>query len=199
MQNILGEHQDATMAFAPLSDNGVELPAREAWPTAWKAAFKKRPGELVVNELVRAAGGVVVRPGSEGGVEVVLVHRPAYEDWTFPKGKLTADEDEATAALREVEEEAGLRCHLERLLGLVSYQDRRGRPKTVQYWVMSPLGGDLAPATNEVDEARWVPLVEARRLLTYKRDRKLLRELEQELSHYGSDGVPWSPAEAPGR
>jgi ADP-ribose pyrophosphatase YjhB (NUDIX family) len=152
-----------------------------------------------MNEVVRAAGGVVVRRGTRGGVEIVLVHRPAYDDWTFPKGKLRPDEDEATGALREVEEEAGLRCHLERLLGSVSYQDRRGRPKTVEYWVMTPLAGELIPMTDEVDEAMWTSIEEARRLLTYKRDRKLLRMLAEELSHYGPDGVPWSPAQATGR
>ena len=126
-----------------------------------------------MSEIVRAAGGVVWRPAESGGGEVVLVHRPAYDDWSFPKGKLHADEDEATGALREVEEETGLRCRLARDLGVSTYSDSRGRYKTVRYWEMTPADGELA-AAHEVDEARWVDLEEASALLTYERDRELL-------------------------
>jgi 8-oxo-dGTP diphosphatase len=145
---------------------------------------------MAMNGIVRAAGGLIVRPGT-GQAEILLVHRPAYDDWSFPKGKLLPDEDEARGALREVEEETGLLCHLERLLGSVGYTDRRGRPKTVEYWLMSVLGGEFVP-TREVDRVRWVPLSEARRALTYKRDRGLIDPLEQELAHYGEHGVPAS-------
>jgi 8-oxo-dGTP pyrophosphatase MutT (NUDIX family) len=117
---------------------------------------------------VRAAGGVV-RRRAEGGDEIVLVHRPAYDDWSFPKGKLEDGEREEDAALREVEEETGLRCRLERELTTTRYRDARGRSKTVRYWLMEPISGDVA-ADNEVDEARFVPLEEARALLTYQRD-----------------------------
>ena len=125
------------------------------------------------DEVVRAAGGVLFRQRAGGPVEVVLVHRPAYDDWTFPKGKLTAGENETEAAVREVEEETGLRARPVRDLGTTSYEDSRGRPKTVRYWQMTPIDGVLGPA-NEVDDARWVPLDEAARMLTYARDRKLL-------------------------
>jgi 8-oxo-dGTP diphosphatase len=126
-----------------------------------------------VSQIVRAAGGVVWRPAESGGVEVALVHRPAYDDWSFPKGKLHPGEDEATAAIREVEEETGLRCRLARDLGVSTYRDSRGRAKTVRYWAMTPADGELA-AAHEVDEARWVPLGDAPDLLTYERDRELL-------------------------
>jgi 8-oxo-dGTP diphosphatase len=126
--------------------------------------------------LVRAAGGLVRRPGENGRPEIVLVHRPAYDDWAFPKGKLRGNETEEEAAVREVEEETGLRCTLGREVGVTSYRDAQGRPKTVHYWEMLPVAGVLAPA-NEVDDARWVPLAEAPAALTYARDRELLARL----------------------
>ena len=127
----------------------------------------------MTNEAVRAAGGLLFRQAADGPVEVVLVHRPAYDDWTFPKGKLDPGETDADAAVREVEEETGLRSRPVRDLGTTSYHDSRGRPKTVRYWEMTAIDGVLGPA-NEIDEARWVPLDEAARMLTYARDRKLL-------------------------
>jgi arsenate reductase len=126
---------------------------------------------------VRAAGGVVCRDDRPGGLQVLLVHRSAYQDWTFPKGKLKPGEGEEEAALREVEEETGLRCRLERELDVVSYRDRKGRPKTVRYWVMQPLAGDFRP-TREVDEVRWLTVEAARTALSYEQDRTLLRRLE---------------------
>jgi 8-oxo-dGTP diphosphatase len=126
-----------------------------------------------VTRLVRAAGGVLLR-GDVGTRVVALVHRPAYDDWSFPKGKLEADEDERTAAIREVEEETGLRCDLDEDLGVVSYIDGRGRPKVVRYWRMTaPADAELAPA-HEIDRAEWVPLDEAEERLTYPHDRELL-------------------------
>ncbi len=123
--------------------------------------------------LVRAAGGVLLRGDVDTRV-VALVHRPAYDDWSFPKGKLEGDEDERTAAIREVEEETGLRCDLDEDLGVVSYVDGRGRPKVVRYWRMTPPeGAELAPA-HEIDRAEWVPLHEAEERLTYPHDRELL-------------------------
>ncbi len=127
---------------------------------------------------VRAAGGVVRRQEADGSDEIVVVHRPAYDDWSFPKGKLEDGEREEDAALREVEEETGLRCRLERELTTTRYRDSRGRPKTVRYWLMSPIAGDLG-AANEVDDARFVPLEEARALLTYARDVEVLDALAE--------------------
>src|SRR5262245_62687058 len=89
---------------------------------------------LDVTKTVRAAGGVVVRQGENGAPEVLIVHRPAYDDWSFPKGKCEDGESEEEAAVREVEEETGLKCRLERELTTTRYRDARGRPKTVRYW-----------------------------------------------------------------
>ena len=122
--------------------------------------------------MIRAAGGVVVRD-ADGEREVLLVHRPRYDDWSFPKGKVFRGESDEACALREVEEETGLRCELDRELATTSYQDARGRPKRVRYWLMHPIGGELA-FVHEVDDARWVRPEEARRLLSYERDFALL-------------------------
>ena len=124
-------------------------------------------------KTVLAAGGIVWRRRESPTVEVVLVHRLSYADWTFPKGKLHTGESEEEAAIREVEEETGLRCRLGAELATTSYADSLGRPKTVRYWAMTVESGELS-ATNEIDDARWWPLDEAETLLTYDRDRRLL-------------------------
>ncbi|HEX3454843.1 MAG TPA: NUDIX hydrolase [Gaiellaceae bacterium] len=130
-----------------------------------------------MSDLVRAAGGLVLRRAG-GGLEVLLVHRPAYDDWSLPKGKLDADESEVECALREVEEETGLRCVLGREAGTTEYVDSRGRPKQVRYWTMVAPGVEPT-AANEVDEVRWASTGEAAVLLDYAHDRELLRGLEQ--------------------
>ncbi|MCA1691128.1 MAG: NUDIX hydrolase [Acidimicrobiales bacterium] len=126
--------------------------------------------------LVRAAGGVLRRTSPSGETEVLLVHRPKYDDWTFPKGKLDPGEDEVAGALREVKEETGLRCSLGEEIGSTSYRDSRGRPKLVRYWVMVPIDGMFRP-NSEVDEIRWASLSEAAETLTYDRDRPILASL----------------------
>jgi len=124
---------------------------------------------------VRASGGVVWRRGGRG-IEVALVHRPRHDDWSFPKGKLDAGETWEQAALREVEEEIGLRCRLGHELPPTAYRDNKGRAKVVRYWMMEPLDGEFVPS-HEVDEVRWLAPDEADRLLTYEHDRHLLREV----------------------
>jgi 8-oxo-dGTP diphosphatase len=121
---------------------------------------------------VEAAGGVVVRD-TESGPEVAVVHRPRYDDWSLPKGKLTAGEGWAEAALREVEEETGLRCELGPELESATYPDRKGRPKHVRWWLMRPLDGEFAPG-DEVDELRWLGRGAAIELLDYAHDRALV-------------------------
>lgn len=127
---------------------------------------------------VLAAGGLVRRRRQDGVEEILVVHRPTYDDWSFPKGKLEAGESEEDAAVREVEEETGLLCRLERELATTRYRDARRRPKTVRYWVMTPIAGELG-AANEIDDARFVPIAEARSLLTYGRDVDLLDLLDE--------------------
>jgi 8-oxo-dGTP diphosphatase len=129
-----------------------------------------------VTERVRAAGGLVRRRHEDGTDEILIVHRPRYDDWSFPKGKLEPGESDEEAAIREVEEETGLQCRLDREVATTRYRDARGRQKTVRYWLMTPIGGRLE-AANEVDEVRFVTLAEARELLTYERDSGLLTAL----------------------
>jgi 8-oxo-dGTP diphosphatase len=121
---------------------------------------------------VKAAGGVVWRRGPSG-IEIAVVHRPHRDDWSLPKGKLDPGESWEDAALREVEEEIGLRCRLGRELPHVSYQDNRGREKVVRYWLMEPISGEFTP-NDEVDELRWLIPQAAAGLLTYPRDRELV-------------------------
>jgi 8-oxo-dGTP diphosphatase len=121
--------------------------------------------------LVRAAGGLVVRDG-----KVVLVHRPKYDDWSFPKGKCVEGESDEACALREVEEETGLRCELLDEIGRTSYVDGKGRPKIVRYWRMRALAGEFE-SHAEVDEIRWETLEDAADLLTWSRDLPLLEGL----------------------
>ncbi|MEO8695109.1 MAG: NUDIX hydrolase [Acidimicrobiales bacterium] len=120
---------------------------------------------------VRAAGGLVVREGS-AGTEVLLVHRPRYDDWTFPKGKVDPGESDEHAAIREVEEETGYRCSLEAELPSTRYLDNRGRPKLVRYWRMRIVDGEFV-VNDEVDQIEWLAPAAARVRLTYDRDRDL--------------------------
>jgi 8-oxo-dGTP diphosphatase len=121
---------------------------------------------------VKAAGGVVWRRGPSG-IEVAVVHRPHRGDWSLPKGKLDPGESWEEAALREVEEEIGLRCRLGRELPSVGYRDNSGREKVVRYWLMEPLAGAFEP-NAEVDELRWLIPSAAAGLLSYARDRELV-------------------------
>ena len=124
-------------------------------------------------DVVRAAGGVVYRLDAAGAPEVVMVHRPAYDDWSLPKGKLKPQERLEAAALREVEEETGMVCLIERCLGTTRYIDRRGRDKVVWYWLMRAYEGDFQPLA-EVDRVHWCGIVEAMATLSYDHDRDIL-------------------------
>ncbi len=123
--------------------------------------------------VVRAAGGIPVRDGPDG-LEVLVVHRPQYDDWSLPKGKCEEGETDEACALREVFEETGLVCALEQELPSTEYHDSRARPKRVRYWRLRVVEGELSYA-HEVDEARWLGLVEAEKLLSYARDLEVLR------------------------
>jgi 8-oxo-dGTP pyrophosphatase MutT (NUDIX family) len=124
-----------------------------------------------VARTIEAAGGVVEQDGL-----IAVVHRPRYDDWSLPKGKLDKNESSERAALREVQEETGLSCQLVEELDPVSYTDNRGRPKNVRYWRMKVLSGEFE-VNDEVDELRWLAKADALELLSYEHDRELVAAL----------------------
>ncbi|KAB2348421.1 NUDIX hydrolase [Actinomadura rudentiformis] len=139
-------------------------------------------------DVIRAAGAVLWRDGPDG-TEVALIHRPKYDDWSFPKGKLKNGEHALRAAVREVEEETGVVPRLGRRLPTSSYP-KDGKTKRVDYWTAraasptsptSPTSADAdAPFTpnDEVDRLEWLPIADAYERLSYSHDVDLLREFE---------------------
>ena len=130
---------------------------------------------------VKASGGVVWRRG-EGGVEIVVAHRPRYDDWSLPKGKLDDGETWEQAALREVEEEVGLRCRLGRELEPVAYEDRKGRAKVVRYWLMEPEADPGFEPNDEVDAMRWLAPDDAVAVLSYPHDKELVLSAVEQIA-----------------
>jgi 8-oxo-dGTP diphosphatase len=127
---------------------------------------------------VLAAGGVVARRDDDGPVRVAVIHRPKYDDWTLPKGKLEPGEGWEEAALREVEEETGIRARIGEELDSVRYTDRHGRSKLARYWRMTPEEeGEFIP-NREVDRVEWLTPDEARERLTHEFDRGLVGKLD---------------------
>ncbi|WP_030610190.1 NUDIX hydrolase [Streptomyces sclerotialus] len=123
--------------------------------------------------VIRAAGCVLWRRASApGGVEIALVHRPKYDDWSHPKGKLKRGEEALAGAVREVAEETGMDCRPGPELP-ATYYEVNGRPKEVRYWAAEACGGTFVP-NDEVDRVAWLPPAEARGLLTQDRDRPLV-------------------------
>jgi 8-oxo-dGTP pyrophosphatase MutT (NUDIX family) len=136
-----------------------------------------------MDEIV-AAGGLVIDSRDSSAPRILLVHRPKYDDWSFPKGKLDLGETIEAAALREVEEETGLQCRIIRQLPSVRYQyrSRAGdvRPKVVHYFLMEATSGQIAVNMYEIDEARWCDVSDALRRLRYDHDKQLLASLFDE-------------------
>lgn len=130
---------------------------------------------------IRAAGGVLWRQaaGANGDneVEVAIIHRPRYDDWSMPKGKLNPGEIELEGAVREIMEETGYRVTVGPPLGAVEYE-KLGRPKIVRYWAMRAEGGMFVPS-REVDELRWLPVDDALGLITQPRDVGLLKQFAE--------------------
>jgi 8-oxo-(d)GTP phosphatase len=130
-----------------------------------------------MDEII-AAGGLVVDSSEPDSPRVLLVHRPKYDDWSFPKGKLDPGETVEVTALREVKEETGLECRIVRELSSVHYMytSRNGeqRPKVVYYYLMEVTGGEIAVNGYEIDEARWCTVDDALKRLRYEHDKELL-------------------------
>ena len=125
-------------------------------------------------ERIEAGGGVIVDM-SKGKPRYLLIHRPRYDDWSLPKGKLNAAEKHRDAALREVKEETGLVCEVLAKLSPVNYITPNGRPKRVKYWLMKPISGTFV-RNDEVDAVTWVKRTQAMSLLTHVHDQAVLVE-----------------------
>ncbi len=127
----------------------------------------------MTDDSIHAAGCVLWRRSSSGGVELALAFRPRWSDWSWPKGKIKKGETARAAALREVQEETGHTCRLGSGLPPSHYVDHAGREKEVKYWAAESTGGAFTP-NDEVSELVWLPPDEARERLTYERDRELI-------------------------
>ncbi len=136
---------------------------------------KEIPPDVVpVSKAVLAAGAVLWRSnGDSAAPEVAIIHRPRYDDWSLPKGKVDPGETEPVTAVREVREETGYTSHLGRRLAAVSYPVEQGIKK-VRYWAARCVDGTFSP-NAEVDELKWLPVAEALKQLGYPHDRKVLR------------------------
>jgi 8-oxo-(d)GTP phosphatase len=137
------------------------------------------PDAVPVSKAVLAAGAVLWRPNGDSATpEVAIIHRPRYDDWSLPKGKVDPGETEPVAAVREVHEETGYASHLGRRLAAVSYPVDQGIKK-VRYWAARGIGGEFSP-NAEVDEIKWLPVTEAMKQLAYPHDRKVLRRFAKQ-------------------
>lgn len=135
--------------------------------------------------LVRAAGCVLWRHSVDSpNIEIALIYRPQWEDWSHPKGKLHHGETHRSAAVREVREETGMGCLLGVPLPTARYCDAQGRPKEVRYWAAEATDGDFMP-NREVSRLVWLPPVDARQQITHDRDQELIDALLSALHETG--------------
>jgi 8-oxo-dGTP diphosphatase len=159
--------------------------ARKVVRAAGGAVWRRRPADDDGERPARWRWSVRrrrVRDG-DGDIEVVLVHRPDYDDWSLPKGKPDGDETPEETARREVEEETGMTCRLGPELASTRYVDGKGRDKIVRYWAMTVEHQRDRQPDDEVDEWRWVEIDEAEAMLTYPHDRIVLESLRAVVEH----------------
>jgi 8-oxo-dGTP pyrophosphatase MutT (NUDIX family)/phosphohistidine phosphatase SixA len=135
------------------------------------------------SRIVYAAGAVLWRPAADpsnknASLEIAVIHRPRYDDWSLPKGKVDPGETAPVAAVREIFEETGSHAILGRRLAAVSYPIDLG-VKKVYYWAARSTGGEFIPG-NEVDELIWLPVADATKKLNYPQDRKVLRQFKKQ-------------------
>lgn len=161
-------------------------------PVTWRANGYERRIYTTGHEerertVMRAAGGVVWRRQPGGDLEIILVHRPGHDDWSLPKGKAEAGEDDLACALREVEEETAVQAAAGPELPTTRYLDRDGRSKVVRYWAMEPVAVGVHKPDDEIDEIRWLSLAQARLQMTYGADGVVLDGFESWLGG-GSPG-----------
>ncbi|BBZ17485.1 8-oxo-(d)GTP phosphatase MutT1 [Mycolicibacterium gadium] len=136
------------------------------------------PRAVPAGKAVFAAGAVLWRPGDDAASpEVAVIHRPRYDDWSLPKGKVDPGETEPVTAVREVAEETGYAAHLGRRLAAVTYPVDQSTKK-VRYWTARAIGGEFSP-NSEVDELKWLPISEAIKAVGYPHDRKVLRRFKK--------------------
>ena len=132
---------------------------------------------MAKNQTDQAAGGIVWRPADDG-MEVLVAHRPRYDDWAYPKGKLDTGESLIECAVREVEEETGLRCEVGRFLGLNTFTMPSRDRKEVSYWAMQAVSGSFTP-NDEVDAIEWVPYSKLAGRLSYELDLAFITSLTE--------------------
>lgn len=138
--------------------------------------MKRKGWPLIIDDttIVRSAGGIVSRI-VKSEFQVLIIHRTRHNDWSFPKGRLEPNESFETAAIREVIEETGYLCRLEKPLPTIRYIDRDGHPKEVRYWNMTVVSESLFTPNDEVDQIEWLSLFQTIKKLSYKTDRILLK------------------------
>ncbi len=152
-----------------------KLPSPNARPVS--SGTPASVDETDVPKEVLASGGVVWRSAADG-IEILLIHRDRYRDWTLPKGKVDKGETDLEAGLREVREETGMICRPGVPVGTMRYGLSTGQVKRVHYWSMKAIEGRFTP-NAEVDEILWAKPAVAERILTYERDRVLVASLQE--------------------
>lgn len=167
------------------ADEGATMPTTGP---EWSPTAASNLPEKVADAQVQGAGCLVWRIADGSAVELLLIHRPRYRDWSFPKGKIEPGETFEECARRELYEETGVVGELGIELSPAVYEDRKGRTKWVRYWATTALAHEDSDELDGVDELRWVPVGDVADLLTYVRDVPALESFQQLLRH-GTDGL----------